>query len=186
MLSTTQSLPQKKTILPVPMNKDYNYVFTNYPVISLRYASLKRHPSSAHHNSCCHIALWNTCASITCALLDHAHRQSLIIDAIVRLQQDILGVDGYPALLNSHIDQGQRSCWTPPADHAVYLVWCCIAVLGEPSLDRNFLQLALTNDSCDPPTYCGHCNTFILEVRPKHSDAWWNTRHRHKEYKEFC
>ena len=45
----------------------------------------------------------------------------------------------------------------------VYLVWCCIAVVSVPALHRYSLQLPLTDDSCDPPTYCGHCNTLLWE-----------------------
>ena len=55
----------------------------------------------------------------------------------------------------------------------IYHEGCCEAVFGAPSLDRYFLQPALTNDFCDSPTYCSHCSTLLWKRDPKYCDAWW-------------
>ena len=116
-------------------------------------------------------------------LLSAHHQSTFIIGAIVRRQQELLVVHRYPALLLpvtwiweclDHI------MWT------IYVAWCCVALLWVPSLDRYSLQLVLTDDSCDPPTYCGHCNTLLREWDPKLSDACWSPSTINVPFRACC
>ena len=70
---------------------------------------------------------------------------------------------------SSPSDLDLRVSWSPYVD--LNLVWCCIAILWVPFLDRFSLQLVLVDDSCDPRTYCGHGNALLWEWDPKLSYA---------------
>ena len=75
------------------------------------------------------------------ALLSHAHLQSVvIIGAIVRRQQELLGVHRHPTLLLPVTWVGECFYYLL---RIIYLEGCCTAVLGAPSLDRYFREPAL-------------------------------------------